>query len=65
MKGKRKALYALLVLFTLLLIFWIVALFIPYEGEYGNLTAWLGVIGNALGVFSIIVSLKESKKGEK
>lgn len=65
MNGKRKALYALLVLFTLLLIFWIVALFIPYEGEYWNLTAWLGVIGNALGVFSIIVSLKESKKGEK
>ena len=65
MNGKRKALYALLVLFTLLLIFWIVALFIPDEGEYWNLTAWLGVIGNALGVLSIIVSLKESKKGEK
>ena len=56
MNGKRKALYALLVLFTLLLIFWIVALFIPDEGEYWNLTAWLGLIGNALGVLSIIIS---------
>ena len=65
MDGKRKALYALLVLFSLLLMFWIVALFIPDEGEYWNLTAWLGLIGNALGVLGIIVSLKESKKGGK
>ena len=65
MDGKRKALYALLVLFSLLLIWWIVALFIPDEGEYWNLTAWLGLIGNALGVLFIIVSLKDSKKGEK
>ena len=62
MNGKIKALYALLVLFALLLIFWIVALFIPYEGEYWNLTAWLGVIGNALGILGIILSLKEFKK---
>ena len=62
MDGKRKALYALLVLFSLLLIFWIVALFIPYEGEYANLTAWLGLIGNALGVLGIILGLKDSKK---
>ena len=65
MDGKRKALYALLVLFSLLLMYWIVALFIPDEGEYWNLTAWLGLIGNALGVLFIIVSLKDSKKGEK
>ena len=65
MDKKRKLLYALLILFSLLLIFWIVALFIPYEGEYWNLTAWLSLIGNALGVLGIIVSLKESKKGGK
>ena len=44
MDKKRKPLYALLILFSLLLVFWIVALFIPYEGEYWNLTAWLGLI---------------------
>ena len=61
MDNKRKLMYALLVLFSLLLIWWIIALFIPYEGEYWNLTAWLGLIGNALGVLSMIISLKESK----
>lgn len=62
MDGKRKALYALLVLFALLLIFWIVALFFPDEWEYWSLTAWLGVIANALGILGIILSLKEIKK---
>lgn len=65
MDDKRKLMYALLVLFSLLLIFWIVALFNPYEGEYAILTAWLGLIGNALGVLFIIVGLKELKKGKK
>lgn len=65
MDDKRKLMYALLVLFSLLLIFWIVALFKPYEGEYAILTAWLGLIGNALGVLFIIVGLKELKKGKK
>lgn len=65
MDNKRKLLYALLVLFSLLLIWWIVALFLPEDGEYWNLCAWLGVIGNAAGVLSVIVILKELKKGNK
>ena len=65
MDNKRKLLYALLVLFSLLLIWWIVALFLPEDGEYWNLYAWLGVIGNAAGVLSVIVILKELKKGNK
>lgn len=62
MDNKRKLLYALLVLFSLLLIFWIVALFVPAEGEYWTLSSWLGVIANAMGILSILVGLREMKK---
>lgn len=65
MDNKRKLLYALLVLFSLMQIVWIVVLFIPSEKEYSNLAAWFGFIGNALGVLLAIVCLKESKKGNK
>ena len=65
MNNKRKLVYALLVLFSLMQIVWIVLLFIPSEKEYSNFTAWLGCIGNAFGVLFAIVCLKETNKGNK
>ena len=65
MDNKRKLLYALLILFSLLLIFWIVALFFPDEGEYWKLASWLGVIANAMGILSILVGLREMKKNNQ
>lgn len=62
MDNKRKLSYALLVLFSLMQIVWIVILFIPSEKESSILAGWFGFIGNALGVLLAIVSLKEPKK---
>lgn len=63
MNNRRKLLYALLALFSLLLIVRIVLLFFAREdGEYSALAAWLGLIGSAAGVLFAIVCLKERKK---
>lgn len=63
MSKQEKLSFVFIGIFSVLLIFWIVSLFLGFgEGEYWNLTVWTNLTACVLGLVNGILSLRRARK---